>query len=161
MKDITFSGDPYKKTKQKSPKLKLTVGNFPKVKFGYTILGTRLDILNNMEIWDGKYDKKEAKKHGKCDGSADGIWYQDRKGNIDDAATYSRGVHRAFEKAGLSLHHRRCLKYLRDLEKAGYVICDMGGLSKNNITGKTKYNGVKIRDENGYTSTVAMFIRIK
>ena len=123
MKDITFSGDPYKKTKQKSPKLKLTIGNFPKVQFGYTILGTRLDILNNMEIWDGKYDKKEAKKHGKCEGSADGIWFQDRRGNINQSSTWSRAVNRAFANVGKSLIHRRCLKYLRDLEKGGFVAC--------------------------------------
>jgi len=132
-------------------KLKLTIENHPDIEFGYTILGTRLDILNSMEIWDGKVDKNVVKKHGKCNGSSDGIFFADRKGNIKKSATWSRGVHRAFASAGKSLHHRRCLKYLRDLEALGYLICDMGYNNK----------GVKLKYERGNTATVAMFIRVK
>ena len=150
-----------KANKQDFEKLKLTIEHFPEVQFGYTILGTRLDILNSMEIWDGKVDKEAVKKHSKCEGSADGIWFQDRRGNINQSSTWSRAVNRAFTGIGKSLIHRRCLKYLRDLEKGGFVICDMGAKSKNNLTGEMKYNGVKIKDEKGHISTVAMFIRIK
>ena len=150
-----------KANKQDFEKLKLTIEHFPEVQFGYTILGTRLDILNSMEIWDGKVDKEAVKKHSKCEGSADGIWFQDRRGNINQSSTWSRAVNRAFANVGKSLIHRRCLKYLRDLEEDGFLICDMGAKGKNNITGEMKYNGVKIKDEKGHTSTVAMFIRIK